>query len=72
MHASTIQRTRAEFLDSLKECGGLSPCATDMMSCIFAAFIAAIPVFIKAMMECKAVQPPATGYAPGDRERCTD
>jgi hypothetical protein len=74
MQATTLQRVHAEFENAVKQCGGISPCAANPLACLMAAFVAAMPVFIQAFLECKAgTTPPPTGaYDPGQRTRCPD
>ena len=43
----------------------------EILPCLFPAVIAALPVFLQAFFACMSGQePPAGGYAPGDRHRC--
>ena len=42
-----------------------------VIECIMAAALAAVPVFLEALMKClSGTTPPGNGFNPGDRPRC--
>jgi len=48
----------------------LTPEAGDIMSCLLAGLIAALPAFLQAFMACMSGTPTGGSYNPGDRNRC--
>jgi hypothetical protein len=43
---------------------------TNLTQCIFNALLAALPVFVRALLDCIAKPPSQDSYNPGQRRRC--